>query len=1197
MKTYRQLCNSLLTKSLIVLLCVFTSSRIGAQVTLTFTGKDNLDNYVQLHHVVVENVTQDWTDTLYYPDTILIMSGVGLPDYESASAFSVSQNVPNPFDGVTDFTMTLSYEDKVAIEVFDMAGKRVTGATQRLTSGSHSFRVWLNKPQSYLLSVKTSRDAASIKMVNNGHDGQNRIQYLNASPLTYELRSTMSGDHPYTPGDLMRYTGFAFLDSSFVQSATIEQPVHEDELFELVFHLWEYVEQEGHFIDTNTLFIPDGQPCNGSCFGVMNFNVSGYPINETIQTAGDIRYLRLKAEHSYLGDLWISLTCPNGQRVSILKKYSTGSSGCSAQIPAADWGWQTSDSPVIRLGLYNKSDGADKCDPTQNPMGICWNYCWSNNVSEDYQYACSNALVYESCNHIYASNPFPNTQINNSYVDSTDVVNMTNVYHPDQSFATLIGCPLNGLWQVQFIDGFSQDNGYVEEAELALLPVSDYLMTSKPTVVTGSSSSVSYYSATCGGDVVNDGFLPITARGICWDTIPEPNIAGQHTTEGSGTGIFTSTLANLEAGITYYFRAFASNELGTTYGETKSFTTLANTPPSVTTVNVTNVTGVSATAGGIITDDGGLPIIEKGICWSTYENPDISGDHVTSTANTGTFACQLSALTQGTTYHVRAYATNTSGITYGEQQVFTTLDLPSGLTITYSDVSDTSVTFTGTILSDGGTPLSSKGFCWSTSPQPSLSDNIVTVSGSGTGSFSRTLNGLEPGTYYYARTFATNVLGTAFSDDTLLYTIPFAKVVTSCVHYINASSAVVEGQVIHDGNLPVIEKGVCYSTSATPTIDSATIPAGAGIGNFTCTLNGLSSNTKYYVRAYATNSVCTAYGNTFVFYTGDSTFTCGESIITDYDGNLYHTVAIGSQCWFKENVKTTHYADGTAIPLASGSDITDAARYYPNGDADNVSVYGYLYNHFAAMRGNPPADSHGICPEGWHVPSNIDWQTLANYLLSRPPYICNFSPTVPTYCKSLAADHSWTTHNGICTIGNNLADNNATDLSLLPAGLYYADIGSSFFYQSFGGYHYNPLQGDNNHMIDFASYNADVIHTTGSQTAIMASVRCLRDTPLNDPFLVVITDPAESITESTAVIPYSVNLYSSDTLITSGLCWGTEPNPTLNDNTISNSITNEGTFSATLNGLTGNTVYYVRAYASNSFGTVYGRQRTFTTAP
>ena len=276
---------------------------MNAQVTQTFTGSDNLDQYVQIHHVVVENVTRDWRDTLYYPDTILIMSGVGLENYTMDANFSLSQNVPNPFDGVTDFSMTLPYEDKVVIEVYDMAGKRVTGATQRQIAGKHTFRVWLNKPQSYVLSVKTSSDAATIKMVNNGGKGYDRIAYLQESPLTYELTSTNSGDHPFEPGDLMRYTGFAVLDNSFIHSSTIEQSVYEDDLFNLVFHLWEYVELEGHFTDTTTLFIPDRQPCNGSCFGTMNFQVSVYPSGQTTQSEEDIQFLRLKMEHSYMGDL------------------------------------------------------------------------------------------------------------------------------------------------------------------------------------------------------------------------------------------------------------------------------------------------------------------------------------------------------------------------------------------------------------------------------------------------------------------------------------------------------------------------------------------------------------------------------------------------------------------------------------------------------------------------------------------------------------------------------------------------------------------------------------------------------------------------------------------------------------------------------------------------------------------------------
>lgn len=544
-----------------MVLCCFGT--LTAQTTLTFTGKDNLDNYVQLHHVVVENLTQNWADTLYYPDTILILSGAGLNDYENVSAFSLSQNVPNPFDGVTDFTMALPCEDKVVIEVFDMAGKRVTGTTQRLSAGKHTFRVWLNRPQAYLLSVKTGRDVLSIKMVNRGGRNDDRIAYLQESPLTYELKSARDGDHPFAPGDTMRYTGYALHDSSFVQSATIEQPVHEDELFELAFHLWEFVEQDGHFIDTNTLFIPDGQPCNGSCLGSMHFQVSGYPFGQTVQSEEDIQFLRLKMEHSYMGDLWISLSCPNGQSATLLKRYSYNStSGCSNEVSAANSGWQQEGFGKAKLGQYNTDDGYDKCDPTLNPMGTCWNYCWSCDTSHYYVYTCGSAYLYDTCNLIAAGN-------NIYYVDSTDMASMTNVFRPDESFSSLIGCPLNGLWKVNIVDSWSLDNGYVEEAEIALPTFSEYLAAHKPTVVTGSSGSISYYTAVCGGDVLDDGFLPVTARGICWDTIPEPTTAGPHTVEGTGKGNFASTLANLEAGTTYHFRAYAVNDLGTSYGVTK----------------------------------------------------------------------------------------------------------------------------------------------------------------------------------------------------------------------------------------------------------------------------------------------------------------------------------------------------------------------------------------------------------------------------------------------------------------------------------------------------------------------------------------------------------------------------------------------------------------------------------------------------
>ena len=1192
MRTYLHLCNSLLTKPLIVLLCIFTSSQMNAQVTLTFTGSDNLDQYVQLHHVVVENITQDWRDTLYYPDTILILSGVGLEDYTMGAAFALSQNVPNPFNGVTDFTLTMPSEDYAVIEVFDMLGKRVTGTTQRLIAGKHTFRVWLNKPQPYLLSVKTNSNAATIKMVNNGGKGYDRIAYLQESPLTYELKSTKSGNHPFALGDLMRFTGHFLYDTNLLASASIEQVLYEDEMIELKFQLWEYQQNSVHFCNTNTLFIPDGVACDGSCLGVIDFDVCGYPDSSIIESGEDIHYVRLKMEHSFVGDLWISLVCPNGQSATILKKYTTGSSNCSTLIPSADWGWQEGDSPVVFFGQHYEPDGNDKCDPDQNPIGICWNYCWSNNTGNGYQYACDDGLVYRTCNHIYAENPSPNGQNGNNYLDSTDVANMINVFHPNVSFNALTGCPLNGLWKIHIIDGYSLDNGYVEEAEIVLYSDSSWHSTTLPSVNTSMPTFVGHTYAVCGGTVLYNGLLDVTDRGICWDTIPNPTIAGQHTNEGEGVGPFSSTLNNLDAGSTYYYRAYATNALGTAYGAQMTFSTLAYTVPEVTTIAVTDISDTSAVSGGTLLSDGGQPILEQGVCWSTEQNPTLADNHATASgSSTDAFICTLASLTAGVTYYVRAYATNAVGTGYGNSLSFTTYDIPSNITANYTYVTNIEAGVTGNITSNGGTSLTSRGFCWSVAPSPTLQDDYITVSGTSTGAFSGHISNLIPGTTYYLNAFATNSVGTVYSAD-VTFTTPATPVVTTAVvHSVTTSSAVSGGTVVHNGGLPITDRGVCWSTDPSPTLGDAYVSGAAGGGDFSCAITNLEANTIYYVRAYATNSVTTAYGETVSFITDDSAFICGVSNICDYDGNLYHTVAIGTQCWMKENMRSTHFPDGTQIPLSATASATTAARCYPNGNADNVGEYGYLYTWSAGMHGNPPTDEQGICPDGWHIPDNGDWQKLFGYVGSIPLYACGGSSG--NYSKALAADYAWLSASGSCVIGSGISNNNATDFTMLPAG---ENDGSYSDFRSMAGFHSSSHDYETSCKI-FYFYRDDPNAFSPICTMInrMESLRCLRDMPLNKMDIVVVTKAADSITTTSAVIPYTVGIYGGDSLFTSGVCWSTEPAPSLSDDILYNPSSAAGDLSLQLIDLESNTVYYVRAFATNDDGTVYGRQRMFRT--
>jgi len=191
----------------------------------------------------------------------------------------------------------------------------------------------------------------------------------------------------------------------------------------------------------------------------------------------------------------------------------------------------------------------------------------------------------------------------------------------------------------------------------------------------------------------------------------------------------------------------------------------------------------------------------------------------------------------------------------------------------------------------------------------------------------------------------------------------------SNISYTTASSG---GNVTNDGGTVVTERGVCWSTSQGPTIaDSKTID-GNGTGNFTSNITGLTAGTLYFVRAYATNSVGTAYGNQVSFSTIGN---CGT--VSDNEGNLYYTVKVGSQCWMTENLKTTKYRNGINIPNITGdyqwaNDLTGAYCCYNNDCGTYNVIYGKLYNWYAIN------NSNGLCPTGWHVPSDDEWCILEN---------------------------------------------------------------------------------------------------------------------------------------------------------------------------------------------------------------------------
>ena len=208
---------------------------------------------------------------------------------------------------------------------------------------------------------------------------------------------------------------------------------------------------------------------------------------------------------------------------------------------------------------------------------------------------------------------------------------------------------------------------------------------SLPVLTTTSVTQVTTNSAVTGGNVTDDGGASVTERGVVYGTSPNPTTSDNKITNGSGAGLFTCNLTDLQEGTTYYVRAYAVNEKGTAYGEEVSFITNKTVVvPTVTTTAVTQVTETTAVTGGNVTADGGATVTERGVCVATVSNPTTSNAKVTAGSGTGAFTCDLTGLQANTTYYVRAYATNRQGTAYGEEVSFTTTKSTS-----YSDPTGT----------------------------------------------------------------------------------------------------------------------------------------------------------------------------------------------------------------------------------------------------------------------------------------------------------------------------------------------------------------------------------------------------------------------------------------------------------------------------------------------------------------------------
>ncbi|NQT71991.1 MAG: hypothetical protein HQ553_04375, partial [Chloroflexi bacterium] len=393
-----------------------------------------------------------------------------------------------------------------------------------------------------------------------------------------------------------------------------------------------------------------------------------------------------------------------------------------------------------------------------------------------------------------------------------------------------------------------------------------------PAVITEAVTDVSPTAATGNGTITDLGNPNPTAHGIVWNTSGTPMLADNFTDEGVafGTGTFTSSMTGLSSLITYYVRAYATNDMGTSYGEQTSFTTTGT--PSVITDSITEVQLNSATANGTISNLGNPDPIAYGAVWNTSGLPTVA-DSLTDegpTSTTGFFASLITGLSTNTTYYVRAYATNVVGTAYGEELSFTTTGTPMVTTEPVTNVGTSTAMANASFTVLGNPNPTSHGVVWNTTGTPTLVDNSTDEGpASVAGPFTTVMNGLTPNTTYYVRAYAINAEGTAYGNEVSYTTHAIAAVTTEAVSDISTTTATGNGTIIDLGNPNPTAYGVVWNTLGTPTLaDGFNNEGPASVsGSFTSIMTGLMTNTTYYVRAYVTNSAGTVYGEEVSFTT------------------------------------------------------------------------------------------------------------------------------------------------------------------------------------------------------------------------------------------------------------------------------------------------------------------------------------------
>ena len=682
-----------------------------------------------------------------------------------------------------------------------------------------------------------------------------------------------------------------------------------------------------------------------------------------------------------------------------------------------------------------------------------------------------------------------------------------------------------------------------------------------PTLSVITQTAFSDFSVSVKADITDAGTSPVTRSGFCWSTANQMPTIEDSVQELEGPAL-DMILENLEPSTLYYIRAFAVNEVDTTYSEVFTFTTAEAKAPVLSAITRTASSDFSVSFKADITDAGTSPVTRSGFCWSTTSQTPTSEDSVQELEGPA-LNMTLENLKPSTTYYIRAFATSEVGTVYSEVFSFTTAEpkAPALSAITQTASSDFSVSVKADITYGGTSEVTLLGFCWSTTNQtPTLDDSTMELEGP---ALAMTLDNLEPSTTYYIRAYAGNEVGTTYSE---VFTFkagdPKAPSLSGIILSASTNFSVsVKSTITDAGTSPVTQSGFCWSTdNRVPTTDDNTKIVSGSI--LSMTLDELEPGTTYYIRAYATSQVGTTYSEVFTFtaaeakvptlsvvtQTASANFSVSvKASITDAGTSA---VTRSGFCWSTTNQTPTtndSVKELSATEMATTWEaLQPGTTYYIRAFA--VNEFGTAYSEvftFTAAEAKAP------------TLSVITQTASANFSVSIQASITDAGTSAVT-----RSGFCWSTTNQTPTTNDSLKDLNTTEMATTLEAL---QPGTTYYIRAFA-------------VNEFGTAYSEVFTFTAAEAKA--------------PTLSDITQTASA--DFSVTVKATITDAGTSAVTQMGFCWSTtNQNPTMNDN---KKVLEGTTLETVLSDLQAGKTYYIRAFAVNEFGTTYSKVFTFKTA-